>query len=196
MAPRILLLDNYDSFTYNLVMAFRTLGAGVEVFRNDAVTVEVLDERRPSHLVLSPGPGRPAAAGVMPALLDAAIGRLPIFGVCLGHQAIGERFGGRLVGARRLVHGKASAIDHDGQGLFAGLPRPTVMGRYHSLAIAEEGLPAELIVSARAEDGEVMGLRHRALPIEGVQFHPESVLSPDGIVLMGNFLRMAGPCPA
>ena len=192
MAAQILLLDSYDSFTYNLVMAFRSMGALVDVVRNDAISVEAALARRPSHLVLSPGPGRPEEAGILMALTAAAIGRLPILGVCLGHEAIGMHLGGRLVRARALVHGKASPIHHDGQGLFAGLPNPTPMGRYHSLALDAASLPPTLIATAHSEDGELMGLRHRALPVFGVQFHPESILSPCGEALLANFLAVEG----
>jgi anthranilate synthase/aminodeoxychorismate synthase-like glutamine amidotransferase len=188
-APKLLLIDNYDSFTYNLVQAFLTLGAEVDVHRNDAIGVEEARAMSFTHLVISPGPGTPRDAGVSLEFIRAFAGRVPIFGVCLGHQAIVEAFGGRVVRAARLMHGKVSPVAHDGRGLFAGLPQPFVAGRYHSL-IAEPGsLPAELEVSARTAEDEIMGVRHRSLSIEGVQFHPESVLTPAGPELMGNFLK-------
>lgn len=189
---RVFLLDNYDSFTWNLAAAFRVLGARVRVVRNDAITVAEVWARRPTHLVLSPGPGRPEQAGRCLALLESALGRCPVLGVCLGHQALALLLGGRVVSARSLTHGKPSPITHDQRTIFAGLPSPTPMGRYHSLAVEEASLPAALEVSARADDGEIMGLRHRALPVEGVQFHPESVLSPEGNRLLARFLALDG----
>lgn len=185
--PRLLLIDNYDSFTWNLVQAFQVLGAEVEVHRNDALTVDQALARRPDGLVLSPGPGAPENAGLCLPLIQAALGRLPLLGVCLGHQALGQALGARVVRARRLVHGKASPIEHDGSGLFAGLPSPLPMGRYHSLALAE--LPPSLRPCAWAEDGELMAIAHRELPAWGLQFHPESVLSPQGPRLLAAFLR-------
>jgi anthranilate synthase/aminodeoxychorismate synthase-like glutamine amidotransferase len=183
----ILMVDNYDSFTYNLVHLFEELGAEVKVFRNDAITPDEAERLAPSHLVVSPGPGRPRDAGVSVELIRRLGPGVPTLGVCLGHQAIVEAFGGEVGQARALLHGKASPVEHDGRGVFAGLPQGLQAGRYHSLAATR--VPEELEVSARTPDGEVMGVRHRELPIEGVQFHPESVLTPLGRDLLGNFLR-------
>jgi anthranilate synthase/aminodeoxychorismate synthase-like glutamine amidotransferase len=183
----LLMLDNYDSFTYNLVHLFQELGADVAVFRNDAITVEEAEALAPSHLVVSPGPGRPADAGVSVELIRRLGPRVPTLGVCLGHQAIVEAFGGEVGQARALLHGKSSQVEHDGKGVFAGLPPTIDAGRYHSLAAVR--IPDELDVTARTADGEVMGVRHRELPIEGVQFHPESVLTPLGPELGRNFLE-------
>lgn len=191
MSARVLLIDNHDSFTFNLVQALRALGARVRVARNDEIDLPEALAADPTHLVLSPGPGTPARAGVMPALLDAFLERVPILGVCLGHQALGERFGGRVARAARPVHGKSSRIWHDGRGLYRGLPNPLVAGRYHSLCVSEDGLATELEISAWSAEGEVMGLRHRVLPVEGVQFHPESVLTPCGTRLLASFLALA-----
>jgi anthranilate synthase/aminodeoxychorismate synthase-like glutamine amidotransferase len=188
---RLLLIDNYDSFTYNLVQAFLILGAEVEVYRNDAIDLAAAEALAPTHLCISPGPGTPAQAGVSIAMIRAFAGRIPVLGVCLGHQSITEAFGGRVVRAGRLMHGKTSMIEHDGAGVFAGIANPCEVGRYHSLIAEPASLPAELLVSARTAEGEIMGLRHRHLPIEGVQFHPESVLSPDGPAMLGNFLNFA-----
>jgi para-aminobenzoate synthetase component 2 len=187
--PRILLIDNYDSFTYNLVQAFLMLGAEVEVHRNDAITVEEALRREHSHLVISPGPGTPRDAGVSMRMIEAFAGRIPIFGVCLGHQALVEVFGGKVVRASRLMHGKVSPVKHDGKGLFSGMAQNFQAGRYHSLIAEPSSVPEVLEVTARTAEGEIMGVRHRSLPIEGVQFHPESVLTPEGPVLMGNFLK-------
>ena len=181
------MVDNYDSFTYNLVHLFEELGAEVKVFRNDAITPDEAERLAPSHLVVSPGPGRPRDAGVSVELIRRLGPGVPTLGVCLGHQAIVEAFGGEVGQARALLHGKASPVEHDGRGVFAGLPQGLQAGRYHSLAATR--VPEELEVSARTPDGEVMGVRHRELPIEGVQFHPESVLTPLGRDLLGNFLR-------
>ncbi|MDE2263774.1 MAG: aminodeoxychorismate/anthranilate synthase component II [Gammaproteobacteria bacterium] len=186
--PRLLLIDNYDSFTYNLVQAFLVLGAEVLVYRNDAIAVEEARAVAPTHLCISPGPGTPYDAGVSMAMIRAFAGRIPVLGVCLGHQSIVEVFGGKVVRAGRLMHGKTSLVQHDGAGLFADLPQPCEVGRYHSLIAAPETLPPELIVTARTAEGEIMGVRHRELPVEGVQFHPESILTPDGPRLLGNFL--------
>ncbi len=194
MSPRLLLIDNYDSFTYNLVQAFMVLGAEVLVRRNDAITVAEARALHPTHLVISPGPGTPLDAGVSIAMIEAFAHELPVLGVCLGHQALVAAFGGQVVRAGRLMHGKTSPVEHDGRTIFAGLSRPFEAGRYHSL-IAEAGsLPPVLEVSARTPQGEIMGVRHRTLPVEGVQFHPESILTPEGPRLMGNFLavRAAG----
>ena len=188
MNARLLLIDNYDSFTYNLVQAFLVLGAEVLVYRNDAITTAEADALAPTHLCISPGPGTPAQAGVSIAMIRHFAGRIPVFGVCLGHQSITEAFGGRVVRAPRLMHGKTSMITHDGLGVFSGIANPCEIGRYHSL-IAEAGsLPAELAVTARTAEGEIMGLRHARLNVEGVQFHPESVLTPLGPAMMRNFL--------
>ncbi|MEO5576402.1 MAG: aminodeoxychorismate/anthranilate synthase component II [Gaiellaceae bacterium] len=183
----LLMLDNYDSFTYNLVHLFEELGVEVRVFRNDAITVEEAEALAPSQLVISPGPGRPENAGVSVELIRRLGPRVPTLGVCLGHQAIVEAFGGEIGRARALLHGKASPVEHDGKGVFAGLPETIECGRYHSLAALT--VPDELEVTARTADGEVMAVRHRELPIEGVQFHPESVLTPFGPQLGRNFLE-------
>jgi anthranilate synthase/aminodeoxychorismate synthase-like glutamine amidotransferase len=186
---RILLIDNYDSFTYNLVQAFLILGAEVDVHRNDAITVDAALADTHSHLVISPGPGTPRDAGVSMDMIRALAGRIPIFGVCLGHQSLVEVFGGNVVRAARLMHGKVSAVNHDGKGLFSGLPPHFSAGRYHSLIAEPQSIPDVLEVTARTPEGEIMGVRHRSLPIEGVQFHPESVLTPEGPDLMANFLK-------
>jgi anthranilate synthase/aminodeoxychorismate synthase-like glutamine amidotransferase len=189
---RLLLVDNYDSFTYNLVQAFLVLGAEVEVRRNDEITVAAALALAPTHLCISPGPGTPYDAGVSMDMIRAFAGRVPVFGVCLGHQSIVEVFGGKVVRAGRLMHGKTSLVHHDGLGLYAGLPQPCEVGRYHSLIAQPGSLPAELLVTATTDQHEIMGVRHRSLMVEGVQFHPESVLTPDGPALMGNFLRQSG----
>jgi anthranilate synthase/aminodeoxychorismate synthase-like glutamine amidotransferase len=183
----LLMLDNYDSFTYNLVHLLEELGADVRVFRNDALTVAEAEALEPTHVVVSPGPGRPADAGISVELIRRLGPRVPTLGVCLGHQAVVEAFGGEIGSARALLHGKASPVEHDGKGVFAGLPQPLEAGRYHSLAATR--VPDELEVTARTADGEVMGVRHRTLPVEGVQFHPESVLTPLGRDLLRNFLE-------
>jgi len=189
-APRLLLIDNYDSFTYNLVQAFLVLGADVLVHRNDQITVEQAQALAPTHLCISPGPGTPHDAGVSMEMIRAFAGKIPVFGVCLGHQSIVEVFGGDVVRAGRLMHGKVSPVNHDGRGLLAGMPQPFEAGRYHSLIAKPETLPAVLEVTARTPEGEIMGVRHRELMVEGVQFHPESVLTPEGPILMGNFLKL------
>jgi anthranilate synthase/aminodeoxychorismate synthase-like glutamine amidotransferase len=189
---RLLLVDNYESFTYNLVQAFLVLGAEVEVRRNDEITVAAALALAPTHLCISPGPGTPYDAGVSMDMIRAFAGRVPVFGVCLGHQSIVEVFGGKVVRAGRLMHGKTSLVHHDGLGLYAGLPQPCEVGRYHSLIAQPGSLPAELLVTATTDQHEIMGVRHRSLMVEGVQFHPESVLTPDGPALMGNFLRQSG----
>jgi len=191
-APRLLLIDNYDSFTYNLVQAFLILGAEVDVRRNDAVTIEEALASSPTHVCISPGPGTPYDAGVSMEMIRAFAGKVPIFGVCLGHQSIVEAFGGKVVRAGRLMHGKTSQITHDGLGLFEGLPNPCEIGRYHSLIAQPESLPAHLQVTAQTAENEIMGVRHRDLTVEGVQFHPESVLTPNGSQLMKNFLQQSG----
>jgi anthranilate synthase/aminodeoxychorismate synthase-like glutamine amidotransferase len=190
MRPRILLIDNYDSFTYNLVQAFLVLGADVEVHRNDAITVQQALALESTHLIISPGPGTPQNAGVSMQMIQAFTGRIPIFGVCLGHQSLVEVFGGKVIRAHRLMHGKVSPVLHDGKGVFAGMPQGFQAGRYHSLIAAADSIPPVLEVTARTAEGEIMGVRHKTLPIEGVQFHPESVLTPDGPILMGNFLKI------
>ena len=192
---RILLIDNYDSFTYNLVQAFLMLGAEVDVHRNDEISVEDALRQGHSHLVISPGPGTPRDAGVSMRMIEAFAGRIPIFGVCLGHQALVEVFGGRVVRAARLMHGKVSPVQHDGKGVFSGMAQNFQAGRYHSLIAEPSSMPEVLEVTARTEQGEIMGVRHRTLPIEGVQFHPESVLTPEGPVLMGNFLKTSRAAP-
>jgi anthranilate synthase/aminodeoxychorismate synthase-like glutamine amidotransferase len=189
---RVLMIDNYDSFTYNLVQAFRGLGAEVLVYRNDAIDVERADALAVTHLVISPGPGEPVDAGVSIDMIRHFAGRVPVLGVCLGHQSIVHAFGGKIVRAPRLMHGKTSTIRHDGQGVFAGLEQDLTAGRYHSLCAEIDSLPDELGVTATTERGEVMGVRHRAFAVEGVQFHPESVLTPDGNRMMENFLEMRG----
>lgn len=190
MIARVLLIDNYDSFTYNLAQTLATLGAEVTVRLNDAITVSAALDLGPTHLVISPGPGRPEGAGVSMRMIEAMLGRIPILGVCLGHQALGALLGGKVVPAKSLIHGKASPIHHDGRTLFDGLPNPFPAGRYHSLAVSDEGVPGDLSVSAYTSDGEIMGLRHKRHPVEGVQFHPESVLTPEGARLLRNFLDL------
>ncbi len=190
---RLLLIDNYDSFTYNLVQAFMILGAEVDVRRNDEITVEQAKAIAPTHLCISPGPGTPYDAGVSMDMIRAFAGTIPVFGVCLGHQSIVEVFGGEVVRAGRLMHGKVSPVEHDGRGVFADAPQPMQVGRYHSLIARPDSLPDMLAVTARTPEGEIMGVRHRELAVEGVQFHPESVLTPHGPALMGNFLRFTSP---
>ena len=188
-APRLLLIDNYDSFTYNLVQAFMVLGADVLVHRNDRITVDEARALEPTHLCISPGPGTPYDAGVSMKMIEAFTGKLPIFGVCLGHQSIVEVFGGKVVRAGRLMHGKTSLVHHDNQSILTSMPEPFQAGRYHSLIAQPDTLPTDLEVSARTPEGEIMGVRSKTLNVEGVQFHPESVLTPEGPVLMGNFLK-------
>ena len=182
------MIDNYDSFTYNLVQYFGELGEDVRVFRNDEITLEEITQLGPDRIVVSPGPCSPNEAGISVPVIRAFAGRTPILGVCLGHQAIGAAFGGRVVHAKTLMHGKTSAVHHEGKGVFRGLPDPLVATRYHSLAIERESLPAALEVTAQTDDGEIMGVRHRELPVEGVQFHPESILTEHGHALLRNFL--------
>ncbi len=191
----ILVVDNYDSFTYNLVQYLGELGAELRVARNDAVSLEEIADLAPERIVISPGPGTPGEAGISLPLIRAFHATIPILGVCLGHQAIGEAFGGRVSRARRQMHGKTSEIGHDGKGVFHGLPSPFLATRYHSLAVLDEGFPAELEISARAEDGEIMGLRHRRYPVEGVQFHPESILTAQGKVILRSFLALKASGP-
>lgn len=190
----LLMIDNYDSFTYNLVQYFGELGAEIRVFRNDEITLEQIDALAPSHIVISPGPCTPAEAGISVAAIRHFAGKIPLLGVCLGHQGIGEAFGGKVVRAKRVMHGKVSSIYHRGEGVFAGLPNPFNATRYHSLVIEQESLPECLEVTAWTEnpDGsieEIMGIRHKTLAIEGVQFHPESILTEHGHQLLQNFLR-------
>lgn len=188
-APRLLLIDNYDSFTYNLVQAFMVLGAQVLVHRNDQITIDAARALQPTHLCISPGPGTPRDAGLSMQMIAAFAGQLPIFGVCLGHQSLVEVFGGKVVRADRLMHGKTSLVHHDSRGILQGMAEPFEAGRYHSLIAQPQSLPDVLEVTARTDEGEIMGVRHRMLAVEGVQFHPESVLTPQGPLLMGNFLR-------
>ncbi|OAG27191.1 anthranilate synthase component II [Thermodesulfatator autotrophicus] len=216
MAIRLVVIDNYDSFTYNLVQLLGIMceklapGSEIKVFRNDETTVEAIAKLSPSHVVISPGPCTPKQAGISVELIKNLAGEVPILGVCLGHQCIGAAFGGRIVRAKRLMHGKTSQIEHDGKGVFARLPQPFEAMRYHSLVIEQESLPGELVVTARDEEGEIMGVRHRELPVEGVQFHPESIGTslyawkrlrrppkdwdftseelPEGVILLRNFL--------
>jgi anthranilate synthase/aminodeoxychorismate synthase-like glutamine amidotransferase len=190
---RMLLIDNYDSFTYNLVQAFAAMGAEVLVYRNDAITVDESRKLEVTHLVISPGPGRPEDAGVSLDMIGAYAGKVPILGVCLGHQSIVQQHGGNIVRAERLMHGKTSMVTHDGKTIFEGLSNPFEVGRYHSLCAEEASLPDDLEITAQTERGEIMGVRHRSLPIEGVQFHPESVLTPEGDQLMANFMRQEMP---
>ena len=184
----LLMIDNYDSFTYNLVQYFGELGADVRVFRNDQITVEQIELLKPERIVVSPGPCSPAEAGISVAAIKHFAGKLPILGVCLGHQSIGAAFGGKIVHAQRLMHGKTSPIQHKDTGVFRGLPMPFTATRYHSLAIERESCPPCLEVTAWTEDGEIMGVRHRDMPIEGVQFHPESIATEGGHALLKNFL--------
>lgn len=188
---KLLMVDNYDSFTYNIVQYFGELGAQVEVFRNDDITLEGIAARQPDRLVISPGPCSPAEAGISVAAIQHFAGQLPILGVCLGHQSIGAAFGGRIVRAGQLMHGKTSEITTTGQGVFAGLPERFTVNRYHSLAIERATCPAALQITAWTDDGEIMGIRHRELPIQGVQFHPESILTEHGHAMLRNFLEQA-----
>ena len=189
----IVIIDNYDSFTYNIVQTIGGLGARVEVFRNDKVDVDFIAALNPERLLISPGPCTPALAGISIEAIRYFSGRIPILGVCLGHQSVGEAFGGRTVRAERLMHGKTSPMTHDGRGVFTGLENPFDAMRYHSLIVEEATLPDCLEVSARSDTGELMGLRHRELPIEGVQFHPESIMTPEGVDLLKNFLDPGYP---
>ncbi len=190
MRPKVLLIDNYDSFTYNLVQYFGELGELVRVYRNDAISLKEIAAMKPDHIVVSPGPCSPAEAGISVAAIREFAGAIPILGVCLGHQSIAAAFGGEIVHARALMHGKTSAIHHEGGGVFRNLPDPFTATRYHSLAISREHLPACLNITAWTEDGEIMGVRHREYRLEGVQFHPESILSEHGHLLLKNFLRV------
>ncbi|MDP1662283.1 MAG: aminodeoxychorismate/anthranilate synthase component II [Phycisphaerales bacterium] len=191
--PRVLMIDNYDSFTYNLVQLLMSLGANVRTFRNDAISVTQAEKLNPTHLVISPGPGGPREAGVSMKMIEHFAGKTPVLGVCLGHQAMAEVFGGTVGRAPRLMHGKASLITHDGKGVYTGLPSPVEVGRYHSLAILTDKMPANFTISAQTDQREIMGIRHTSWPVEGVQFHPESVLTPSGSAMIRNFLT---PAPA
>ena len=191
MSANILLIDNYDSFTYNLVQAFRYLGADVLVNRNDDISVAEALALEPTHLVISPGPGNPDDAGVSLDMIAAFAGRIPMLGVCLGHQCLVQHYGGEIVRAGRIMHGKTSSVTHDDGALYAGIDQPFEAGRYHSLCAEDVTLPDELVVTARTARGEIMGVRHRELDLEGVQFHPESVLTPQGDRLMDNFIKQA-----
>ena len=190
MEKMILLLNNYDSFTYNLAQYLGQMGQELEVRRNDKITLDEIEELEPERIVISPGPCTPREAGVSVPLIQRFAGKIPILGVCLGHQAIGAAFGGRVIRAPKLMHGKTSEIKHDGKTIFRGLPEPFVATRYHSLIVERKSLPRSLEISAETDDGTIMGLRHRELCVEGVQFHPESVLTPDGFQLLRNFLTI------
>jgi anthranilate synthase component 2 len=185
----LLMIDNYDSFTWNLVQYLGELGADVHVHRNDAITLSEIAAWEPTHIVISPGPCTPNEAGISVPLIREFAGKIPILGVCLGHQAIGQAFGGRIVRAQRVMHGKLSPVTHDGAGAFIGLPSPLIVTRYHSLSIERASLPPELDVTATADDGEIMGVRHRRFAVEGVQFHPEAILTEHGHALLRNFLE-------
>lgn len=189
--PSILMIDNYDSFTYNLVQYFCELGAALEVRRNDEISVEQIRDINPSHLVISPGPCSPNEAGISVAAIQHFAGKVPILGVCLGHQSIGVAFGGEVVRAKTLMHGKTSVITHTGVGIFSGLPEQFTVNRYHSLAVKRETCPAALAITAWTEDGEIMGLRHKEVSVQGVQFHPESILTEHGHALLKNFIEAA-----
>ena len=191
MATQVLVIDNYDSFVYNLVQQLGELGAVPVVHRNDAIDIRGIRAAAPDAILISPGPGRPTDAGISMAVIRELAGEFPILGVCLGHQAIGEVYGGNVVAAPTLMHGKTSSVHHDHQGVFAGLPEPFVATRYHSLVVEPATVPEVLEVTATTSDGVIMGLRHRVLPVEGVQFHPESLLTPSGPALLSNFLAMA-----
>ncbi len=188
-----LLIDNYDSFTYNIVQALGELGAEVHVVRNDQISVAEAVALKPQSLVISPGPGTPDDAGISMDLIKALAGQVPILGVCLGHQSIVQAFGGTIIRAERVMHGKTSGVYHDGSSIYGGLSNPFQATRYHSLMAQESALPEVLKVSSYTSGGEIMGVRHREFPIEGVQFHPESILTPEGSTLLGNFLNLAGP---
>lgn len=189
----IVVIDNYDSFTYNIVQTIGGMGAEMTIFRNDEVDLAAIEACRPDRLLISPGPCTPAQAGISIAAIRHFSGKLPILGVCLGHQAIGEAFGGKVVPASRLMHGKTSPVSHDGRGVFRGLPNPFEAMRYHSLMVEEASLPDCFEITARTDQGELMGLRHRELAVEGVQFHPESIMTPAGVALLKNFIDPAYP---
>ena len=188
----IVMIDNYDSFTYNLVQYLEQIGASVRVIRNDAVSIEEIASWNPAGIVISPGPGRPDAAGISMAVIRRFSGKIPLLGVCLGHQAIGMAFGGNVISAKKLMHGKTSAIHADGKTLYAGIKQPFQAMRYHSLAVSRERFPACLEISSESDDGEIMGIRHKEHPTEGIQFHPESIMTPVGKRLLKNFLRITG----
>jgi anthranilate synthase/aminodeoxychorismate synthase-like glutamine amidotransferase len=190
----ILLIDNYDSFTYNLVQYLGELGARCQVYRNDEIDLEDIEEKAPKHLVVSPGPCTPKEAGVSQGAIRRMAGQIPILGVCLGHQCIGSVFGGKIIRAGRLMHGKSSPIYHDGRTIYRGLPNPFQAIRYHSLLIERESLPDCLEISAETKEGEIMGVRHKNFAVEGVQFHPESIMTQGGKILLKNFLEMEEPC--
>ena len=192
----IFVIDNYDSFTYNLVQYLKMLGAHITVARNDAVSLLDLEQSDPAGVVISPGPGRPESAGISLDLIRHFSGRLPILGVCLGHQAIAQAFGGKVIGAKRLMHGKTSTIQADGEGIYRGLSAPFTAMRYHSLAVEKQTLPACLKITAESEDGEIMGIRHSSHPTEGIQFHPESIMTPVGKRLLRNFFNSTRQEPA
>jgi para-aminobenzoate synthetase component 2 len=187
---RLILIDNYDSFTFNLAQAFQVLGAEVIVRRNDKIELDEADAMEPTHLVISPGPGRPEQAGISMAMIERFKDRIPVLGVCLGHQALSLVFGGKVGPSKVLMHGKDSAVYHDESALYAGLPNPFQAGRYHSLSVPESGLPDDFSVASHTSDGEIMGFHHHSLPVLGVQFHPESILTPQGDRLLRNFLEM------
>ena len=190
---KVLMIDNYDSFTYNLVQYLGELGANVETIRNDAITPQEIFARsaalKPDRIVISPGPCSPAEAGISVALIQVAMGKIPLLGVCLGHQAIGAALGGKIIRAKTLMHGKTSEVEHTGQGVFKGLPSPMTVTRYHSLAVERDTLPAELMITAWTQDGEIMGIQHKTYALHGVQFHPESILSEHGHAMLKNFLQ-------
>lgn len=190
---KVLMIDNYDSFTYNLVQYLGELGANVETIRNDAITPQEIFARsaalKPDRIVISPGPCSPAEAGISVSLIQAAMGKIPLLGVCLGHQAIGAALGGKIIRAKTLMHGKTSEVEHTGRGVFKGLPSPMTVTRYHSLAIERDTLPAELMITAWTQDGEIMGIQHKTYALHGVQFHPESILSEHGHAMLKNFLQ-------
>ena len=192
----IVMIDNYDSFTYNLVQYLAELGADIRVFRNNQTTLSDLEALKPSGLVISPGPGRPESAGISMAAIKAFNGKIPLLGVCLGHQAIAEVFGGEVIPAKTLMHGKTSGITNDGQTIYRKIPSPFKAMRYHSLAVSRDTLPSELVISSESDDGEIMGLRHRRYPTEGVQFHPESIMTTVGKRLLRNFLNLVYPSAA
>jgi len=186
---RILLIDNYDSFTYNLVQAFQVENAEVLVYRNDEIDIQSISEINPTHIVISPGPGNPKNAGISIKVIESFYQTIPILGVCLGHQCLVEFFGGKIIRAEKLMHGKTSQIEHDNHTIFRNMPIPFTAGRYHSLSADKNSMPRQLLVSAKTNEGEIMGVRHESFPIEGVQFHPESILTPEGPKLLRNFLR-------
>jgi anthranilate synthase component 2 len=188
----LLMIDNYDSFTYNLVQYLGELGEDVRVYRNDQLSIAEIERLQPARIVISPGPCTPNEAGISVPTIEQVSGKIPILGVCLGHQSIGQAFGGRIIRAKQLMHGKTSMIHHDGKGVFRGLPSPFEATRYHSLVIERETLPDCLEITAWTDDGEIMGVRHKTLPVEGVQFHPESILTQHGHALLANFLREPG----